>query len=192
MAHRLRREHDAIVVGVGTVLADDPQLTCRGLRGGRDPIRVVLDSGLRTPPRAAVVRSAAVSKAPTLIFTTRSAPKRRALALEAAGAVVVRVAAKGGRVDARAAMRELARRDVLTALLEGGPTVAGSFWRARAVDRVAWFVAPRVLADPGALPVASGAAVSRMADARVLEPVRYRRLGRDILIDGRVRWGNVR
>lgn len=188
LAHRFRSEHDAILVGVGTVLADDPRLTCRGVRGGRDPLRVVVDSRLRTPVRAALVRLTAESSAPTWIFTTRAAPPRRALALQRAGVEVIRVAARRQRVDVKAMLAELARRGVHNLLLEGGPTLAGSLWRAQTIDRVAWFMAPRVLGDPQALPAMWGQPVAKMADARTLGDVSVRRLGQDVLIDGRLRW----
>jgi diaminohydroxyphosphoribosylaminopyrimidine deaminase/5-amino-6-(5-phosphoribosylamino)uracil reductase len=93
--HRLRDSHDAILVGVGTVLADDPELTCRLPVGGRDPIRVVVDSNLRTPPSSRVVRAAATSSAPTLIACGTEAPVRRAAVLERAGARVLRVGVNG-------------------------------------------------------------------------------------------------
>lgn len=188
VAHRLRSEHDAILVGVDTVLADDPRLTCRGVRGGRDPLRVVVDSRLRTPTKAALVRLAAESSAPTWIFATRAASPRRVQALQRAGVEVIQVAAQRQRVDVKAMLAQLARRGVHNVLLEGGPTLAGSLWRAQTIDRVAWFIAPRVLADPQALPVVWGPPVARMADAHTLRDVSVRRLGQDLLIDGRLRW----
>jgi diaminohydroxyphosphoribosylaminopyrimidine deaminase / 5-amino-6-(5-phosphoribosylamino)uracil reductase len=184
--HVLRDSNDAIVVGVGTVLVDDPELTCRVPRG-RDPLRVVVDSRLRTPPTARVVAATRSSSAPTWIVTTTTAAERRSRRLEAAGARVVRVAGDGeGRVDVAEMLRALARCDVASVLLEGGPTLAGAFWRAGLVDRVVAFVAPMILGDPRARPMLLGDEVARLADARRLAGVRVRQLGPDVMISGRV------
>jgi diaminohydroxyphosphoribosylaminopyrimidine deaminase/5-amino-6-(5-phosphoribosylamino)uracil reductase len=186
LGHRMRSEHDAIVVGVGTVLADDPRLDCRDVRGGRDPIRVVIDSSLRVPLGAAVVKLAGDSSAPTWIVTTRRAPAARAKRLERAGVEVIRVASERGQVKISSALEELARRDVLSLLLEGGPTLAGGFWRARLVDRIACFIAPKILGDAAAQPLVRGPTVARMTDAVPLESVSVRRIAGDVLIGGRV------
>jgi diaminohydroxyphosphoribosylaminopyrimidine deaminase/5-amino-6-(5-phosphoribosylamino)uracil reductase len=185
--HRLRSWHDAIAVGVGTVLVDDPELTCRGVRGGRDPLRVVIDSRLRTPPTARVVAAARTSRARTWILAGAGAPARRARALEVAGARVVRVAAADGRVELLAALELLAEHELMSVLLEGGPTLAGAFWRAGLVDRLTVFLAPRLLGDPRGLPMLAGAGgPERMAEATGLTAVRVARLGEDVMISGRV------
>lgn len=187
-AHQLRNTHDAIAVGVGTVLRDDPGLDCRGVRGGRDPSRVVVDSQLRTPPRAKVVALGRHSAAPTLIVTTRSADPRRRSALEQAGAQLITVASERGRVKIPAMLSALCRRGLLSVLLEGGPTLAGTFWRKRLVDRLVALLAPKVLGDPAALPMIQGAAVAEMADAVLVEPCSYRRLGHDMAFIGGLSW----
>jgi diaminohydroxyphosphoribosylaminopyrimidine deaminase / 5-amino-6-(5-phosphoribosylamino)uracil reductase len=184
--HRLRDVQDTILVGVGTVLADDPELTCR-LPKGRDPIRVIVDSHLRTPTTARVVGVAATSQAPTWIVCGEGAPERRRVALEKHGARVIPVGTDGrGRVSVAALLRALALRDVSTVLLEGGPTLAGSFWRDGVIDRVVAFVAPKLLGDPAALPMLDGAEVTAMADARSLRDVRTRLVGEDLMVAGRV------
>lgn len=181
--HRLRGVHDAIVVGVGTVLRDNPTLTCRDVRGGRDPVRVVVDSRLRTPVDARVVQAVSGSPAPTLIVTSRGASLRRERALTAAGAEVLRVDGEG-RVAIPALVAALAARGVTSLLLEGGPTLAGSFWAAGVVDRVVAFLAPKLLADPRALPMLSGPPAEAMAAAVELAQTRVRRVGEDIMISG--------
>ena len=184
--HRLRDGHDAIVVGVGTVLADDPELTCR-LPRGRDPIRVVVDSHLRTPPTARVVGVAATSQAPTWIVCGEAAPARRAATLQDHGARVLRVGVDGrGRVGVAKLLKALAAREVQSVLLEGGPTLAGSFWREGLIDRVIAFVAPKLLGDPAALPMLDGLEVAAMADARSLRDVQTRAFGDDLMVAGRV------
>lgn len=143
--HRQRDRRDVIMVGVGTVLADDPRLTCRGVEGGRDPVRVVVDSALRTPPRAAVVRAVAASVAPTIIACTRGAPARRRAALERAGAEVLVLPPRGGRVSLRALLRRLGDRGARTVLVEGGATLHGALLAEDLADAVRLYQAPIVL-----------------------------------------------
>lgn len=181
--HKLRHACDAITVGVGTVMIDDPTLTCRGIRGGRDPIRVVVDSQLRTPPTAKVVAAAAGSSAPTWIVTTARAPKRQA-ALEAAGARVVRLKSRAKRVPIPALLERLGAEQVTSVLLEGGPTLAGSFWSAGLVDRLVAFIAPKVLGNPAGLPMLAGGAVPAMAAATALDEVSWRRVGDNLMLTG--------
>lgn len=185
--HHLRATHDAIVVGIGTVLKDNPELTCR-IAGGRDPIRVIVDSRLRTPPEAKVLKVLRRSPAPTWIVTTATSSQRKAQALVRAGAEVLRVPAKSGRVSLLHLLRTLAQAQILSLLLEGGPALAGGFWQEGLVDRVAFFIAPLILADPAALPLAYGAAVRRLAAGRRLEALSLRQLGQDLMVTGDVIW----
>ena len=184
-SHRMRNTLDAIAVGVGTVLGDDPSLTCREVRRGRDPVRVVIDSLARTPTTARVINRS--SSAPTLIFCTDRAKKRRVTMLERAGAEVVPVASEVGQVDVAAVLQELARREITTLLLEGGPRLAGAFWHKGLVDRVVAFVAPKVLGDPRGMSMVVGPGVEQMSDATELEDVKVRRMGADVMITGKVK-----
>lgn len=173
--HALRAAHDAVLVGSGTVLADDPRLTVRGVRAGPRPLRVVLDGRLRTPPDAQVLDRAA----PTLIFTRRGAPRGRARALAAAGAEVVELASPRGRLSVAAVLRALAARDVQSVLVEGGAAVHGAFIAAGLVDDVALFVAPRLLG--GGVPIAAGLGRG-LARALELGTLAWRPVGRDLLL----------
>jgi len=135
-SHRLRDQHDAIVVGVGTVLADDPALTTR-IPGGRDAVPVILDSHLRTPPGALVLQ-----RRTALVYALDEG--------ELPGAEVVRVPSRGGRVDVHAVLRDLAARGLHRVLVDGGAHVHRSFLDAGHVDRIELFVNARVLAGgPG-------------------------------------------
>jgi diaminohydroxyphosphoribosylaminopyrimidine deaminase/5-amino-6-(5-phosphoribosylamino)uracil reductase len=180
----LRDELDAIVVGVGTVLADDPLLTTR-LPGGRDPLRVILDSTLRTPLDAQVVRTARAT--PTLILTTRAADPARRRALEGAGVTVAPLKkTRAGRVDPEAALRALAERELNGVLVEGGPSVAGAFVDARLVHKVVAFVAPVLIGGEGARSAVGGLGVRRLGDAlRLVAPV-VESVGGDVCISGRI------
>ncbi len=157
--HRLRAAHDAILVGVETVLADDPELTAR--LPGRpvdQPLRVVLDGRLRTPPSAKVARGG-----DSLILTVAEpAPVGDAL--------VERVEAEADRPSVAAVLAALKRRGVTSVLIEGGGQVAASFLRAGLVDRLEWFRAPILLGGEGRPCVAS------LAMARLSDAPKYRRL----------------
>lgn len=141
--HRLRHTHDAILVGSQTVLADDPVLTNRtGSAGARQPLRVVLDGRLRTPPTARLLREAGGA---VLILTTASGPAERRLALERAGAEILEVPQGGGSLSIRDALRRLGGRGVTSVLVEGGPTVMASLFAERLGNRIVSFMAPTVL-----------------------------------------------
>jgi diaminohydroxyphosphoribosylaminopyrimidine deaminase / 5-amino-6-(5-phosphoribosylamino)uracil reductase len=192
--HRLRDAHDAILVGIGTVLADDPALTVRGVRGGRDPVRVVVDSSLRTPVGAALLRARGSGRAAHVIIAcTRRAPASREQRLRDAGAEVLRLPARGRRVDLRALARELAAAGLTSVLVEGGPTVHGAMLEAGLADELQLFVAPKVLGGSGrrAAPGwAGGRGIDRLADAWQMSFVGApRRLGEDLLLTLRPRPG---
>lgn len=180
-AHRMRDRCDAVMVGVGTVLADDPELTVRHVKG-RDPTRVVLDGALVTPESARILN--VTSTAPTWIFHGPGVDGARREALLARGAQLFEVPRGDEGLDLRAVLHILAEREVVRVLVEGGPTLHGSLLDAHLVDRVAVFVAPRILNDPTALPLAIGRPREHMADALSLRRVTTRRLGEDLLVEG--------
>ena len=142
--HRLRARVDAVLVGVGTVLADDPLLTARGLALRRPAVRVVLDGRLRIPVSARIVASARTT--PTLIFTTpRAAKTKKAAGLLGKGVEVIACRAKGGRLVFGDCLSRLAHRGVTNLLVEGGPTVLHAMLKARLVDEVRLFLAPKII-----------------------------------------------
>jgi diaminohydroxyphosphoribosylaminopyrimidine deaminase/5-amino-6-(5-phosphoribosylamino)uracil reductase len=175
-----RASCDAVVVGAGTVVADDPQLVSRR-DVERCALRVVFDSHLRTPTTAKLVATA--RETPTLVVAARDADAARRTTLESAGAQVVEVpAGADGRVDVVEALRELHRRGVRRALLEAGGTLQAACMRAGVVDQVAAFVAPVVLGGGGPTPFAGDG--WPIASAPRLEEVRVTPVGTDALIEG--------
>ena len=182
-AHKMRDASDAVLVGVGTVLVDDPELTVRHVRG-QDPLRVVLDSQLRTPLSAKLVSH--TSSASTLILHASDAPASRRAALERLpGLELVEVPRSvEGRLDLEAALAEIGRRDCVRLLVEGGARLHGALLDAALVDRVAVFVAPVLIGDGDAIPLARGRGVDTIADALRLRDVQIRRLGDDVLFEG--------
>ena len=183
-AHRLRSECDAILVGVGTVLRDDPALTVRRERPWpREPYRVVLDTGARTPVDARLIGAATPSRA--LVITGQDAPGARIAALTAVGATVVPVRGSDGRVDLRAALAALADREVRAVLVEGGGALHGAFVDSGLVDRVAVFVAPRLLGGTDATPSIGGLG-RPLSGALRLGAFEVSRLGDDLLIEADV------
>jgi diaminohydroxyphosphoribosylaminopyrimidine deaminase/5-amino-6-(5-phosphoribosylamino)uracil reductase len=186
-ARALRRRHDAVLVGVNTVLADDPRLTAepRRSRAPHAPARVVLDARLRTPPAARCLDGAGGE---AIILTLRGAPKTRRARLERAGALVVEVAGRAGRVDLRSALAELAHRGIRSVLIEGGSETLGSALDGRLGNRLTLFVAGTILGGRGALPVFGGHGAGRLGEAARLRQVVVRPLGRDFLVEGRLEY----
>jgi len=174
-----------VVVGIGTVLADDPALTVR-LDGPwpRQPLRVVLDSKARTPVAARLIQGEPAGHA--IIAVGADAPGDRVRALEAAGAQVLRCPGADGRVSPADLLAALAAREVRGVLVEGGAEVAASFLEAGLVDRVAMFLAPLLLGGATAPTVVAG--IGRELKRGVaLEGVDVRRIGDDVVVEGDVR-----
>jgi diaminohydroxyphosphoribosylaminopyrimidine deaminase/5-amino-6-(5-phosphoribosylamino)uracil reductase len=186
LAHALRDVSDAVLVGAGTVRADDPRLTCR-LPGGHDPIRIVLAGRrLALPPRAHVLE---VGGPPTWIVAPRGAPAKRVAALRRSGVEVILVPARAGHVPFAALARMLAERGITSLLIEGGATVAAEALAAKVVDRVVFFMAPAILGGD-AVPAVGPLGTRRVADAIRLDVLAVGRSGADLVIEGRVRSGN--
>ena len=205
--HQLRHEVDAILVGIGTVLADDPQLTVRlpgrkrvGQGGSpdkltadqrpktedrffRDPIRIVLDSRLRLPLDAKLLHLD--SHAPTWVACTTAAPKDMIQEIKDLGAdVLVMPAAASGLVALPPLLKELGRRQVQSLMVEGGAETLGSFFDQRLVDKFYFFYAPKILGGKTAPGMLAGAGVWRLGNALQARDLNIKKLGPDLLVMG--------
>jgi diaminohydroxyphosphoribosylaminopyrimidine deaminase/5-amino-6-(5-phosphoribosylamino)uracil reductase len=184
IVHRMRDRCDAVMVGVGTVLADDPALTTRDVPDGRDALRVIVDSTARTPVDAQVVREE--SNAGCLIACTHAAPPDRVSVLRDEGAEVLVLPTRGGHVDLAALMEALGERGVLNVLLEGGGSLAAGALEAGVVGRTMFFYAPLIIGGREAVPGVGGEGAERVADAVRLTRMTTRQVGEDLLIEGRL------
>ena len=185
-AHQLRRRVDAILVGVQTILQDDPLLSARGVGGqAHRPLKVIVDSRLRTPPTARCLSAA--SSAPTIIATVAAAGAGRS-ALERRGAEIWVFRRKAGQsgVPLAPLCQQLAQRGVQQLLIEGGGEVLASAFAQRLVGRVVWWISPILLGGRRAPTSVSGAGWPRLATAPRIYDMTVTRVGRDLRIEGRV------
>lgn len=175
--HRMRNCVDAVVVGLETVKADDPELTCR-MRGGRDPWRIVLDRRLRIPLTAKLIRENRSGK--TVIAAGKAPPARRAL-LERLGVQVWELPERGGRISLGALLRRLAKLGCLSVMVEGGAATAASFLEEKRVDKVCFFYAPKLIGGDGK-EMLGPLGVEFVERARALHGLEARLLGDDLLV----------
>ena len=179
-AHSLRARHDAVMIGIGTALADDPELTCRlpGLEH-RSPVRVVVDSRLRLALTSKLVQSA--PEVPTWAITLADVDRERRRAYLDRGVELIEVDADGeGSLDLGAALQALGARGLTRILVEGGGRLTAALFRARVVDRLAWFRAPAVIGGDG-VPAAAAFGIDELAQAPVFRRLSVIEVGDDLL-----------
>ncbi|RAL24693.1 bifunctional diaminohydroxyphosphoribosylaminopyrimidine deaminase/5-amino-6-(5-phosphoribosylamino)uracil reductase RibD [Lujinxingia litoralis] len=181
--HELRNRLDAILVGTGTLLADDPKLTCR-LAGGRDPVRFVLDADLVASPELAIF-NLVDSPAPTWVICADDADPARAEALRARHNVDLISVARddSGRLDARQVLQAIASKELLSVLVEGGAGLHGTLFDQGLIDEVYAFVAPKLIGGSGPSPL-GGAGLELMSQAVTLDGLSLEQLGDDLLLRG--------
>ncbi len=186
-AHRLRSLADGILVGIGTVLSDDPLLSARLPRKKnlRQPVRIILDSELKIPMDSQLVRTA--SAGPVWVVCGRDASGEREQTLRDAGIHVLRVASEGSGIDLASALKELGRRRISSLLVEGGGRVLGSFLQSGFADEFHFFYAPKILADPQGVSMLSGGPRLKIDDCVRAYGIRTRRISEDLLVSGRFR-----
>jgi diaminohydroxyphosphoribosylaminopyrimidine deaminase / 5-amino-6-(5-phosphoribosylamino)uracil reductase len=180
LVHRLRNEVDAVLVGAGTLLADDPQLTCR-LAGGRNPWRIILDSALRLPLTAKVLHHSDSQK--TLIAAGPRAAVRKKRTVEALGAKVWILPVQHGQVVWRPLLKKLAALGIVSVMIEGGSVVAASALKAKIVDKIMVFHAPMILGGDGR-PMIAELGLRRVKQAITIKNFSFTRSGGNSLTTG--------
>lgn len=187
VAHRLRAAHDAIMVGVGTILIDNPRLTVRHV-AGRDPVRVVVDSALRTPPDSAVLANGAARG--TIIAVTDRARDSRIAAARDLGATVLQLPADdSGRVDLRALLAALSQRGIDSVMVEGGARLITALLRERLASRVAICVAPLILG--AGIDAVGDLGIHALGDALRLTDATFERHGADMIVTGTIHYAEA-
>ena len=184
LVQRMRDRADAVVVGIETVMRDDPRLTVRrGERARtRQPVRVVVDSGARTPPSARLLDE----PGEVLIAVTERAPAADLRRLERRGARILSLDNRNGRVDLTALAKELAARGLINVLVEGGGELAAGFVEAGLLDAVTFFVAPKIIGGREAPTAIQGIGLATMAEAIGLNDIRAKRVGEDLCVEAYV------
>ena len=186
-SHNLRARHDAVLVGINTVMADDPRLTVRSATG-RNPVRIVVDSKLRLPIDRKLVQSA--QEIPTCVLTTEDADPEHETILVDLGLNIIKLPATAeGRCDMKAALRELAKREVVSVLCEGGAELAGTLLAGHLVDRLHAFVAPILLGPRGRACAVDWAGPESLEAAPRIEHPKWELHGDDAHVSGRVVYG---
>lgn len=184
--HRLRDQCDALMVGIGTVQADNPLLTTR-LKGkvGKDPIRVIVDSRLRISPQARLFNPH--SQAGVIIATTQKAPRGKKERLEKIGAKVITVGSANGKVDLKKLMVALGKLEITSLLIEGGTKIITSALKDDIVDKIFFFYAPKILGGHAAHGITAGEGVEYVNQALNVQDLKVKRQGEDVLVEGYIR-----
>jgi diaminohydroxyphosphoribosylaminopyrimidine deaminase / 5-amino-6-(5-phosphoribosylamino)uracil reductase len=183
-AHEMRASHDAVLVGAGTVCNDDPLLTVRHVPG-RSPLRVVVDSTLRTPPEAAVLANGAAPRT-VLAVTDRASAKRRENAISLGATVMQLPSDVDGRVDLAALLGELMASGIASVMVEGGATLITGFFKAQLVDRLAVCIAPKILGR--GIEAVGDLGIRDLSRSLTLADVTVEPYGVDLILSGRVEY----
>jgi diaminohydroxyphosphoribosylaminopyrimidine deaminase/5-amino-6-(5-phosphoribosylamino)uracil reductase len=177
---KLRDQVDGVLVGIGTVLKDNPQLTAR-IRGGRDPYRIVLDSRLKIPEEAKVI---GISPSKAIIATTELAPKDKIEKLEKRGVRILILDSQEGKINLKSCLSKLGEIGMMSLLVEGGSQVNGSFLDEGLIDKLLLFLSPKLIGDHQALGIFAGRGACSLDEAVSLKGMKTKRIGEDILLEG--------
>ncbi len=176
--HQLRNRADAVIVGINTVLKDNPRLTCR-IRKGKNPVRIILDSSLRIPLDSQILQGGNV-----IIATTRRYRRKKKILLERMGVGVIVVGGSIMKVDLKKLMYELSIRGITHIMIEGGTGVYSSALKDGIVDKVVYFIAPKIIGGKGSKPVISGRGPVGMGDVLNLRNVDIKHMENDVVVEG--------
>jgi diaminohydroxyphosphoribosylaminopyrimidine deaminase/5-amino-6-(5-phosphoribosylamino)uracil reductase len=178
--HAMRNEVDAVLTGIGTVLKDDPSLDCR-IRGGKNPFRIIVDSTLKISPKAKLLK---IHDSRAIIATTSKANPAKTRRLASLGASVLTVKSRHGKVNLHSLLKELGLLGITSVMIEGGSSVAASAISSGIVDKVLFFVAPKIIGGTDAVSSIGGSSPSVLSDALKLKEMNISKYGEDILIEG--------
>jgi diaminohydroxyphosphoribosylaminopyrimidine deaminase/5-amino-6-(5-phosphoribosylamino)uracil reductase len=179
LVHQWRDRVDGVLVGIGTVLKDDPMLTSR-IKKGRDPYRIVLDSRLKIPEEAKVINT---SPSKTIIASTEIAPKDKIEKLEQKGVQIFLLDSKEGKINLKSCLSKLGEIGMMSLMVEGGSRVNGSFLDEGLIDKLFLFLSKKIMGDPHALGIFGGKGTSSVQEVIVLNEMKTRKIGEDILIE---------
>ncbi|GAB4258480.1 bifunctional diaminohydroxyphosphoribosylaminopyrimidine deaminase/5-amino-6-(5-phosphoribosylamino)uracil reductase RibD [Thermincola ferriacetica] len=189
LVHLWRSWYDAILVGIGTVLTDNPLLTCRlEDRQAQNPVRIILDSLGRLPVDVNVLKT--IEQAPVIVVSTEKIPRERKAVLEKLGAEVLVLPEREGRPDLAALLDELGRREITSLFVEGGATVNASFLKNRLADKTVWFVAPKIVGGPQAPGPVGDMGIQFMDECLNIKNMSVQDIGPDLLITGYPDYGD--
>jgi diaminohydroxyphosphoribosylaminopyrimidine deaminase/5-amino-6-(5-phosphoribosylamino)uracil reductase len=178
--HELRNQVDAVLVGIDTVTTDNPLLTCR-IRGGRNPYRIIVDSRLRVPLNAKVLKH---KDGKTIIATTRKAGKKKIGPLKKRGVQVLIVKEKSGKVDLKDLMKTLGKLGITSVMIEGGSSINASALTSGIVDKIMLFIAPKVIGGKDAVPSVGGTSPVSLSKVNKIKNLEIKSIGEDMLIEG--------
>lgn len=177
MVHRLRSSIDAVMTAIGTVKADDPQLTAR-IKGGRNPLRIIIDPDLEIPLNSKVLQ---VPPETTIIARKSAAEKKKKILLNR-GVQIIEY--KGEKVNLQWLMKKLGEKEITSVLIEGGSSLNAHALKEGIVDKVMFFIAPKIIGGKESFPAVGGESFRRLEEAYRLKDVKIKRVGEDILIEG--------
>ena len=184
LAHKLRARNDAVMIGINTLLKDDPLLNSRtSEQNGRQPLRIVLDTNLRTPLQSRILKNNKLKCGEVLIVSGMGAPLKKKALLEKKGAKVILLQRKDGHIDLVYLMKYLARINVMSVVCEGGGELAASLLKDKLVDETFFFISPRIIGGKTS-PTSCGGSYSDIRKSIRLKDISVRRIGPDILIRG--------
>mgnify|MGYP006271973519 FL=1 len=181
IVHQLRDEVDAILVGSGTVIADNPRLTTRLPEGGTDPTRIILDGELEIPVDANVINHQ--SSAGTIVVTTNHADQNKKEELIANGVQILELGTSP-KINLQQLLKELAHEEITSVLVEGGSQINSSFWEAELVDKIYYFLAPKIIGGTESVPVVGGTGVEKVKQGIKIIDKKVKEVGDDLLIVG--------
>jgi diaminohydroxyphosphoribosylaminopyrimidine deaminase/5-amino-6-(5-phosphoribosylamino)uracil reductase len=183
IVHQLRRSVDAILTAIGTVKADDPELTAR-IRGGKSPQRIIIDPDLEIPLDAKALQL----PPQTILIVKSSAKEEKKIILSGEGIQLMEY--EGEKIDLQWLMRKLGEKEITSLLIEGGSSLNAYAFEAGIVDKAMFFIAPKIMGGNKSFPAVGGKSFRRIEDSHLLSDIKVRRVGEDILIEGYIRKDN--